>query len=332
MSAGIRVLVAVGMLVLASCTSADSLTDGPQESTEPPESTNEPLDQQQGLPSDSAPQSSTTTTTTTTTTVASPEAGFPDASSTGPADESLVPPSASGSVSSSHDGEVLENFHANSLVIVHDDVTVRNFRITRSDRELWYAIAIQGHASTGASVSGTLIEDGEIITRDSAGNPVPSRGTAINGGGFEARRLEISHMENGFACSECVIEDNYIHDLLPYNDTHNDGVVMTQGVNVTVLHNTILLPDQQTAAVILGTYSGPIDNVLIEGNYLNGGAYTIYSRDNENGFGSPTNVVVRGNAFGRDELYGIFSSDSSDLVWEDNYWADTGDFIVNGES
>jgi hypothetical protein len=66
--------------------------------------------------------------------------------------------------------------------------------------------------------------------------------------------------------------------------------------------------------------------VLIENNYLNGGAYTIYSRDYENGYGPPTNVTIRGNSFGRDYLYGILSEDGSQ-TWENNRWADTGEQI-----
>ena len=60
--------------------------------------------------------------------------GYPDASTTGPTDESLIPADPSGRVVSANDGQILENFHATELLIYHDDVTVRNFRITRDDR------------------------------------------------------------------------------------------------------------------------------------------------------------------------------------------------------
>jgi hypothetical protein len=252
--------------------------------------------------------------------------GFPNASSTGPVDAAMIPATPSGKVVSLFDGQVLENFHATRLVISHNDVSVRNFRITRDDRELWYAIALLKHPDTGEEVAGSLFEDGEIITRDSNGDPLPAWGTGINGSGFTARRLDISYMENGFACADCVIEDNYIHDMIEYDGAHDDGFAMTRGSDVVIKHNTILIPNQQTSAVILGTYSGPIDNVTIENNYLNGGAYTIYSRDNGNGFGAPTNITVRGNVFGRDYLYGILSADG-DVTWEGNTWADTDEPI-----
>jgi hypothetical protein len=65
--------------------------------------------------------------------------------------------------------------------------------------------------------------------------------------------------------------------------------------------------------------------VLIEGNYLNGGSYTVYARNN-NTLGAPTDVTIRGNAFGRDYLYGILSADG-EVTWEDNTWVDTGQEI-----
>ena len=44
---------------------------------------------------------------------------FPNASNTGPSDESLIPATASGRVVSEFDGQVLENFHATDLLIYH---------------------------------------------------------------------------------------------------------------------------------------------------------------------------------------------------------------------
>lgn len=251
-------------------------------------------------------------------------AGFPTAATTGPVNESAIPDEASGRLTSSFDGQVLENFHATEVVVVHDDVTIRNFRVTRDDPNLWFAIALMEHAETGIDVQGTVIEDGQIITRDSAGNPVPSQGTGINGSHVTIRRVDISYVENAVACRECVVEDNYFHDLVEANDAHNDGFQAGKGANIVIRNNTISVPDQQTSAIILGTSAGPIDNVLIEGNFLNGGAYTVYSRDK--GDGPPTNVTITGNAFGRDYLYGILSADGS-LTWTNNTWADTGETI-----
>jgi hypothetical protein len=203
-------------------------------------------------------------------------------------------------------------------------VTIRNFRISRDDPDQWFAIALLAHAETGDEVTGILVEDGQIITRDNDGHPLPSGGTGVNGSHLIVRRLDISFVENGIACSDCLVEDNYIHDLIEADGAHNDGFQAGKGQNITIKHNTILVPNQQTSAVILGTSAGPIDNVIIEDNYLDGGAYTIFSRDN--GDGAPTNVTITGNTFGRNFLYGILSEDGP-VMWDDNVWADTGDIV-----
>jgi hypothetical protein len=238
----------------------------------------------------------------------------------------LIPANVSGRVVSSYDGQVLENFHARDMLIYHDNVTVRNFRITRSNRDSWFAIAIMDHADTGRDVVGTSFEDGQIITRNPAtGEPWPSGGIGINGSFFTARRLDISYMEDGVSGREFVVEDCYIHDLVRFGGAHNDGISSGSGKNYVVRHNSIVLGDQ-TGAVMMGTNKGTIDTVLIENNFLNGGSYTIYSRDN--GHGPPTNVTVRGNAFGRDYNHGILSKEPDGKVtWENNTWADTGEYI-----
>jgi hypothetical protein len=249
---------------------------------------------------------------------------YPDETSTGPIDESLIPEQSSPRITTTNDGQVIENIHTTGLVVVHSDVTIRNFRISRDDPDQWFAIALLAHAETGDEVTGTLVEDGQIITRDTHGRPLPSGGTGVNGSHLIARRLDISFVENGIACSDCLVEDNYIHDLIEAGGAHNDGFQAGKGQNITIRHNTILVPNQQTSAIILGTSAGPIDNVLIQDNYLDGGAYTIFSRDN--GDGAPTNVTITGNTFGRNFLYGILSEDGP-VTWGENVWADTGEIV-----
>jgi hypothetical protein len=236
-------------------------------------------------------------------------------------DESKIPAAASGRVESSFDGQVLENFHAENVVITHDNVTLRNFRVTRADPEAWFAIVMLKNAA-GESPRGTVIKDGEITSRNASGAFQPSSAIGINGSFFLAQRLDISYMgDAGVAGREFVVEDSFIHHMIRYRDVHNDGIEMMKGSNTVVRHNTILLPNQQTSTILLLTNAGPINNVLIQNNYLNGGAFTIYSRDQ--GHGPPTNVTVRGNSFGRDYLYGILSDDGP-VTWENNIWADTG--------
>ena len=49
---------------------------------------------------------------------------------------------------------------------------------------------------------------------------------------------------------------------------------------------------------------------MIEGNWFNGGNYTIYLRG-KGVYGAPTSVTIRDNYFGRDYRYGIRSFSSN---------------------
>ncbi len=243
---------------------------------------------------------------------------FPDASNTGPSDESLVPIAPTQQKLIVDEPGLYENFHVERVQIKTPGVTLRNFRVTLDDPDYWVAVWFQPGVQDGNPR--TLLENGHITS------PVPSGTTGINGSHFTARRLHVDHMEDAFDGNNYTIEDSYIHDLIRYEGAHNDGVSTGRG-NVEVKRCTILLPNQQTAAVNIVPFAEPIDNVLIEDCYLNGGAYTIYVRA-QAGQPTPTNVIIRNNAFGRDYLFGILSSDGQglpDLDWSGNYFLDTGE-------
>ncbi len=68
----------------------------------------------------------------------------------------------------------------------------------------------------------------------------------------------------------------------------------TAGTGIAISGNRIVNPGG-TSCVILGNEEGPVDGALIEGNWLDGGAYTIYVAA---GTTNP-NVTIRANRFGR---------------------------------
>jgi hypothetical protein len=77
------------------------------------------------------------------------------------------------------------------------------------------------------------------------------------------------------------------------------------------------------AALFINPYNGDqkLNNLLIEGNWLNGGNYTIYV------LGNSTNVVIRNNFFGRNYRYGVKSIYAPNVVWENNRWMDDNTLI-----
>lgn len=232
---------------------------------------------------------------------------------TGPYDPSSLVPS--GSLTITEDGAVIENVDVSGSVRIRaDNVTIRNFRIDGGGT--FYGIrANEGH-------TGALIEYGEIRNVSSA---------AILGTGFVADRLNI-HESGGDGLKvqggggPTAVLRSWIHHLGTNDGAHADGNQSRSGQDISFIGNhcdmpiTDPAPYKSNACMFLQTAEGPLDNVEIRGNWLNGGNYTIYC----NG----TNLRVIGNRFGRDYRFGIRNGCSTpDTEWTDNVWDDTGEPI-----
>jgi len=153
--------------------------------------------------------------------------------------------------------------------------------------------------------SSALIEDCEIYY------DAPTAPDAIIGGAgsFTIRRCNIHHFTEGpRLTSGCVVEDSWIHSPVRYPGGHIDGLQMTAGSDVTIRHNVINMYDATTgdyfnSTVIIKADAGPISNIAIVDNVLNGGNYTVYlvSMPAPN---LVSTVAVSGNRFGPNHQYG----------------------------
>jgi hypothetical protein len=215
--------------------------------------------------------------------------GFPGPSNTG------VPPGTrlrpSGTVVVTEPGTVIEGLDiAGTLDIRADDVVVRRTRI-RSTGDDWTVVGIEG------GLTGIVIEDCEI---DGLGTSGWQDGgtTGIQGEGATVRRCDIHSVGDGMkAGSNTIFENNWVHDLAAAGEPHYDGFQLDGGAeNVAVRHNTISMPDQ-TGAVNVGNTFGPISGVVIDGNLLAGGTYTVYV-DGKFSDDPITGVSVTNNRFG----------------------------------
>ncbi len=244
---------------------------------------------------------------------------WPGADTTGPVHPELLTPS--GSLTLSVAGAVIQDLDiAGKLTVKADGITIRNCRITGGSP---YCITID------AAVTGLLIEDCELD-----GGGVSS--SALLGGGFTARRCDVHHtMGDGFKpTSDLVVEDCWIHHLGMGVGSHADGMQMAKGGRVIFRRNNFDMPIDvdgfhSNSACFIMTDTGPIDDVLIEGNRFDGGNYTIYLVDKLKGFGPPTNVRVIGNTFGPDYRYGTSHMDGTP-VWTGNVFEATGAPVSTG--
>ena len=234
------------------------------------------------------------------------EAGaYPEAANTGvPADMNFIPATR---FSLDVAGETLSGLDFQGPVtIAAPNVTLRNCRITANG---WAALDIRA--------DGVTVENCEINGQSTAG----IRGISVSGGNVSIRRCNIHHVEDGIYLTETSnlsIENNYIHDLQSdWGEPHFDGIATDGGVSdVLIRGNTVINPHGQTSAVMLSNYFGPISGVLIEGNRLIGGGYTVYA-DGQFTNSKISGVTFLGNRLGRG-FYGYASIQKNSPKWSGN--------------
>lgn len=240
--------------------------------------------------------------------------GFPTAATTGvPAGTKLTP---STDLAIWEAGAVLDGLDIQGCLSVNaPNVVVRNSRISCDDPTL-RAVSLTG-------APGFVMEDSEIVSDGSAE-------VAIGWSGYTLRRVDIHGAQDGPRLgSDVTIVDSYIHDLVRDPDVHTDAMQSTSGTNILVRHNT-LDPRQQgsedylNSAVQLGTETGSqkLADALFEGNFFNGGAYSV----NVSCTANVEDVTFRKNRYGHGNRYGAAISIPG-VTFTDERWVDTGNEV-----
>ncbi|WP_146006731.1 right-handed parallel beta-helix repeat-containing protein, partial [Bradyrhizobium forestalis] len=199
-------------------------------------------------------------------------AGFPDANSTGLPDGVILTPS--GDVTVTQPGTVIDALDVKGTIsVLADNVTIQNSRITSSD---WTGIWIKD------GITGTVVKDSEILNVGSS----PDGANGIVGSGTFLRN-DIHDVENGIIVTgSSLVQDNYIHDMnapdvrlgTSLGGPHYDGIEINGGVSdVVIRHNTVINENGFVSAVMINNDFGPVSNIQVDGNYLAGGGYTLYS-------------------------------------------------------
>ncbi len=200
----------------------------------------------------------------------------------------------SGSITITTPGADVENVNVNgTITIAANNVTLRNFRAQN-------VVQASGNG-------GMLLEDGEIY--GGAGYT----GDGLGWANYTIRRVNVHNTFDGVkAMGNVLIENSWVHDMNEFKGnqygaggySHNDGVQSSAGSNITI-RNSRFERTGFNSAIFIDADQGPISNVLIEGNYLDGGGFTLYSIISRSApqYGVPTNVNVRNNVFGSDHLF-----------------------------
>jgi hypothetical protein len=208
---------------------------------------------------------------------------FPDATTTGvPAGVTLTP---SGSLVIDTPGAVIEGLDIKGSVVIDAlNVTLKNCKVTDGGNNV---------VLVKPGITGAVIKNCEIDNLSAGGQGIAGQGTFLGN--------NIHHCADGIDVrgDNTVIQDNFIHSMRGTADSHLDGIQADGGFsNLTIDHNTVINEQNQTSAVMLDNYWGPIDKVAITNNLLVGGGYTVYINEvakGQAGGGPVTNVTFTNN-------------------------------------
>lgn len=199
-----------------------------------------------------------TTTPPVAPPVTPPQTGYPNAANTGPSGTLR----ASGSITTTRDGQVIENLDINGEVrVLHNNVKIRNVRIRSAGGQAIYIL----------NNTGLVVEDCEL---DGQGRNAEA---AVAHHNYTMRRCEVKNFGEGPRINGNVtLEDNYIHQFANFisQGAHQDGIQATSGNNVVIRHNTVIVePDGANGGIFFSTSNG--SNILIENNVVGGGNWAI---------------------------------------------------------
>jgi hypothetical protein len=230
-------------------------------------------------------------------------ASWPSAATTG-AKGALT--TVNGDVKLAKAGQVYQNMHVKGTITVTAcNVTIRNVQVdsgepfTGDSTPDLFAIWLQQSATCGTTIDHvtTLTESAPNVyvttsIRDARGGPVTITNSKLLGA-----QLGILGMSHG------TIRGNYIELGKRLRGDHNDAIQGDGSSDLTIDHNTLLNPNDQTSALALYTEYGNNTNVTVSDNLMAGGGYTCYcgdgATDNDGNAARAVNVSVINNVFWR---------------------------------
>jgi len=228
---------------------------------------------------------------------------------------------------------------------VHDDNTViENKRILGTFQVYAKNVIIRCSEIVGAWDVGPIVygrDDG--LTIEDCSIHAPSNhekaqySIAMTGNNLTVRRTNMYWWSDAIQVggTDILIEDNYIHDAVYYAGDHTDGFQhYGSGKRVTIQHNTVENPIDQTSCIALFQDSGEgYDDVLVDDNWLAGGGYSIYGGGGA-GQAPSSNVRFTNNKFStkffpKSGHYGPVAywppASGTGNVWSNNVWYDGPD-------
>ena len=132
--------------------------------------------------------------------------------------------------------------------------------------------------------------------------------------------------------SNVLLEDCWVHHLGMSEGAHADAVQIRGGTNIVIRSNFFDIPKptvspySSNACLMMDSGESPLSNVLVEGNWLSGGNYTIYLTPGADPHGV-SDITLSNNRFTRHFLYGPLNAKWKGAVISGNVWEDTGELM-----
>lgn len=232
----------------------------------------------------------------------------PTAATTGLTDPGALTPAGFDRITT--DGAVIENleFDVGYVEVQADNVMFRNCKfIGPTGRE--------GLVRVQSGKVNCRFEDCEVD-----GN---GAGVGLAYGDYTAVRCHIHDCEDGAKLGDnTTLEACLIDQLFHVEGAHNDGAQSSGGNNIVVKGCSIINVHSQTSCLLVGADLGNIDNVLIEGNWLESHANFVLTVGADPGW-SLTNCVIKDNMIAPTFTTGINNfSEDQEISFFDNVFFD----------
>ncbi len=151
-----------------------------------------------------------------------------------------------------------------------------------------------------------ISEDSTIEDSEIDGSRIPRAIIVMSiafAGSGKIIRCDVHHAATGISINNSsqtvsVAEGNYIHDLIYVKPAHVDGITtrISSGAGTIIRNNRIVVDTKIcTGSLFIQTTFGRIDNLLIEGNLLEGHGYNLAMDKSRFDYGK--NIKIRNNRF-----------------------------------
>jgi membrane-associated protease RseP (regulator of RpoE activity) len=193
-------------------------------------------------------------------------------------------------------------------------------------------VVIKRSRISGSGTYGVYVRSGSLTIQNST---ISGFENSMAGDNYATSGLEVTaSSDDGFKIGSNVsIVGSWCHDLATANGAHADCGQIQSGVKNVVIQGNWFDPGSSSAnsALFIAPDLGPsgAGPLLVEGNVLGGGNYSLFCVDGDNGRFFISGITVRNNSFLRNSNYGPMRINVQAQVLG-NVWKDTNSAVPAG--